>query len=179
MMMSRKNRIIELEQDNRELRKELEKYQKISLSLRDLAYQYKATLDSFNGFIYISSPDYVIEFMNDKLTDRIGKYSYGTKCYYFIFGRDRKCPWCLNDKICKGESLRWELKSTIDNKLYYIINNPIDYYDNYTCNLTIIQDITNITFFYNEKQFLKRIENEWNRLNDDINVVSNESRQYN
>jgi hypothetical protein len=45
MKVSNKKRIIELEQDNRELRNELEKYQKISLSWRDMAYQYRAISD--------------------------------------------------------------------------------------------------------------------------------------
>jgi PAS domain-containing protein len=172
MIISKKKRIIELEQDNRELQKELEKYQRISLSLTDMAYQYKAILDSFNGFIYISSPDYVIEFMNDKFTDRIGKYLYGTKCYFYIFGRDRKCTWCINDEICKGESSQWQYISHNDNKRYHIINKSIEYYENYTCNITIIQDITSIDYIGNEKNNMQRVETAWNLFNNYNNDIS-------
>jgi hypothetical protein len=38
---------------------------------------------------------------------------------------DDVCPWCCNDRVFKGETVRWEVKSPKDQRWYYVIDTPM------------------------------------------------------
>jgi len=102
----------------------------------------RAMIEAFDGYIYICSPDFVIEFMNEKLVERTGYDGTGKKCYEVLHDREDKCEWCVNDRIQAGESVHWEVLSPKDNRWYSVSNTPIFNPDGTISKQAMIHDIT-------------------------------------
>ncbi len=109
---------------------------------RDLWAQYEAIIEAFDGYIYICSQDYEVEFMNQRFIERTGSYPLGQKCYRALHDRDEVCPWCVNDRVFRGETVRWEVLSPKDQHWYYVINTPIRHPDGTMSKMAMIQDVT-------------------------------------
>ncbi len=102
----------------------------------------EAIIRAFDGFIYVCSSNYQVEYMNDKLIERTGYDPIGQKCFNVLHGLDHVCDWCVNDRVLKGETVRWEIRSPKDNHYYYVINTPIYYPDGSIAKMAMIQDVT-------------------------------------
>jgi signal transduction histidine kinase len=102
----------------------------------------EAIIRAFDGFIYVCSSNYQVEYMNDKLIERTGYNPIGQKCFNVLHGLDHVCDWCVNDRVLKGETVRWEIRSPKDNHYYYVINTPIYYPDGSIAKMAMIQDVT-------------------------------------
>jgi PAS domain S-box-containing protein len=94
-------------------------------ALRDSEARYRAIVNAFDGLIYICSQDYRIEFMNKNLVERTGYEAVGESCFKVLHDRDSVCPWCVNDRVFAGETVRWEMLSPKDNRWYYVVNVPV------------------------------------------------------
>ena len=117
-------------------RKEAEK------ALQDSKAKYAAIVEGFDGFIYICSENYDIEFMNERLIESTGYNAIGQRCYKTLHGLDEICQWCENEKIIRGEVVRREIRDPKDNRWYYIVNTPIHNQNGSISRMTMIQDIT-------------------------------------
>jgi signal transduction histidine kinase len=104
--------------------------------------RYRAIVEAFDGLIYVCSPDFRVEFMNRKLIERSGRDGTGEYCYAMLHERDRPCPWCIWDRVSKGETVHWEVQSPKDNRWYYIVNTPIFHLDGTISKQAMILDIT-------------------------------------
>jgi PAS domain S-box-containing protein len=132
----------ELRQQVAALEKEESRYQRLSEAWRDLWAQYEAIIEAFDGFIYICSQNYEIEFMNQRFIERTGSYPLGQKCYRVLHDRDEICPWCIHDRVFRGETVRWEVLSPKDHRWYYVVNTPIRHPDGSMSKMAMIQDVT-------------------------------------
>jgi two-component system cell cycle sensor histidine kinase/response regulator CckA len=110
--------------------------------LRESTEKYQAIVEAYDGLIYICSDDYRIEFMNEKLINRTGKNAIGEFCYNALHDRDSVCPWCVNERVFAGETVRWELQSPKDGRWYYVVNAPIHNADGSMSKQSMIMDIT-------------------------------------
>jgi PAS domain S-box-containing protein len=124
------------------LEKEESRYQRSVEAWRDLWAQYEAIIEAFDGYIYICSQNYEVEFMNQRLIERTGYYPLGQKCYKVLHDRDEICPWCINERIFRGETVRWEVVSPKDNRWMYVVNTPIRHSDGSMSKMAMIQDVT-------------------------------------
>lgn len=104
--------------------------------------RYRAIVDAFDELIYICSPDFDVEFMNQPLIKRTGRCAIGEKCHKALHGLNEKCPWCRADKVFSGEKMRWEVQSPLDNRWYYVVNTPIPRPDGRFSKMAVIFDIT-------------------------------------
>ena len=111
-------------------------------ALREREAHYRAMVEAFDGLIYICSRDYRVEFMNRHLMERTGRDASGELCYKALHDLDAVCPWCVNDRVFKGETVRWELKSPKDHRWYYIVNTPIYHEDGTLSKQALLLDIT-------------------------------------
>jgi PAS domain S-box-containing protein len=111
------------------------------LALMEREAKLSAMIEGFDGLIYICSKDYRIEFMNSQLIKRTGYNGVGDYCYKVLHDRDSICPWCVNDRIFIGETVRWEVQSPRDNRWYYITNTPIYHQDGSISKQAMIIDI--------------------------------------
>ena len=111
-------------------------------NLREREERYRAIVRGFDGIIYICSEDYRIEFMNDVLIERTGYDATGELCYEVLHDRSSICPWCVNERVLKGETVRWEVQSPKDDRWYYVVNTPIHNTDGTVSKQAMILDIT-------------------------------------
>ncbi|MBI5251012.1 MAG: PAS domain S-box protein [Desulfomonile tiedjei] len=117
----------------------------------------KAMIQAFDGFVYVCSPNYEIEFMNERFIGRTGHNAIGEKCYEALHGLKDVCPWCVNEKVQKGETVRWEVQSPKDNRWYYVVNTPIHSQKDTISKVAMIQDITDRK---NAEELLKKAKDE-------------------
>ena len=132
----------ELRQRVAALEQEESRFQRLSEAWRDLWAQYEAIIEAFDGYIYICSQNFEVEFMNQRFIERTGYYPLGQKCYRALHDRDEVCPWCINDRVFRGETVRWEVLSPKDHRWYYVVNTPIRHADGSMSKMAMIQDVT-------------------------------------
>jgi PAS domain S-box-containing protein len=111
-------------------------------ALQDSREKYSAIVEGFVGFIYIYSENYDIEFMNERLIERIGYNAIGQKCYKALHNLEDICQWCETNKIKKEGIVRGEIRDQKDNRWYYVVNTPIHNQDGSISRMAMIQDIT-------------------------------------
>ena len=110
--------------------------------LKESQSKYEAVVQAFEGFIYICSSDYEIEFMNERLIERTGRNAVGEKCHQALHDLDHVCQWCANERVFQGETVRCEAFSPQDNRWYYVVNTPLRRKDGSISKMAMIQDIT-------------------------------------
>ncbi|MCB2146112.1 MAG: PAS domain S-box protein [Deltaproteobacteria bacterium] len=109
------------------------------LKERDL--QLSAIIHAFDGFVYVCDKDFRIAFMNERLIQRTGFDGTGQLCHKVLHNLDKVCPWCCNDRVFKGETVRWEVKSPRDQRWYYEIDTPLSHPDGSISKFGMIIDI--------------------------------------
>jgi PAS domain S-box-containing protein len=111
-------------------------------ALKERGAQYRAIVEAFDGLIYTCSRDYRVEFMNRRFIERTGHDGTGELCYKAIHDLDSVCPWCVNERVFQGETVRWEVHSPKDNRWFYIVNTPIHHASGEVSKQAMILDIT-------------------------------------
>jgi PAS domain S-box-containing protein len=112
------------------------------MDMHELLAKHEAIIEAFEGLIYICSESYEVEFMNSSMIRRTGHNAIGQKCYKALHDLEDVCSWCVNDRVSKGETVRWEVKSPKDDRWYYIVNTPIRHKDGSMSKMAMIRDIT-------------------------------------
>ena len=92
---------------------------------RDIHAPLAAIIEAFDGLIYVCSPDYRVEFRNRRFIEQTGYEGTGEHCFRVIHDREAICPWCVNQRVFQGETMRWEVQSPKDNRWNHIVNTPI------------------------------------------------------
>jgi PAS domain S-box-containing protein len=116
--------------------------EEIEEALLEREERYRAIVNAFDGIVYICSENFHIEFMNEECIKRTGYDATGELCYQVLHDRDSICPWCVNERVLKGETVRWEVQSPKDNRWFYIVNTPIHKADGTVSKQAMILDIT-------------------------------------
>ena len=89
----------ELVQRVRELEKESVEYKQAEEALRRSDKKYRSMLEAMTDAVYICSPDFRIEWINQIMADRIGHDATGELCHKAINELNDKCPFCVHDKV--------------------------------------------------------------------------------
>jgi CheY-like chemotaxis protein len=148
----------QLEERNLQLQKEIGKRERAERLLQDKEACYRAIVEAFDGYIYICSRDYRVEFMNERFIERTGYDGTGELCFEALHNRDAICPWCVNNRVFNGETVRWEVLSPKDNRWFYVVNVPIVHADGSISKQAMILDITD----------RKRMEEELRQAHDHL-----------
>lgn len=80
-------------------------YKDQEFALREGENKLSKILDSFYDGIYITSPDYTIEYMNKAMSRRVGESNIGKKCYRIMYNKNKPCEWCKYDILTKKNSV--------------------------------------------------------------------------
>jgi signal transduction histidine kinase len=162
------NELIDSRQHIADLEEKETRYGIVEKALKESEERYRAIVEAFDGLIYICSQDYHIRFMNKKFIERTGHDATGELCYKALHGLDSVCPWCVNERVFKGETVRWEIQSPKDKNWYYIVNTPIYHTDGTISKQAMIIDITEI----------KRVEEELRRLSEELARSNKELKDF-
>lgn len=109
--------------------------------MNELPERYQAIVEAFDGHIYICSADLRIEYMNQQLIKRSGRDGTGELCYQVLHNLNEPCSWCVNERVMRGETVRWEILSPLDNRWYNVVNVPIRHNDGSISKQAMITDI--------------------------------------
>ena len=98
-------------------------------------------LNSMEDGIYIVNQQYDIEYVNPVLKNDFGPFE-GIKCYAYFHDRTEVCPWCKNQEVFAGKTVRWEWYSPKNQKTYDLIDTPMKNANGSISKLEIFRDIT-------------------------------------
>ncbi len=98
-------------------------------------------LESMGDGVYISNQTCDIEYINPVIESEFGPIN-GRKCYEYFHDRDEVCPWCKNQDVFAGKTVRWEWHSNKNNKTYDLLETPLRNRDGTISKLEIFRDIT-------------------------------------
>jgi len=97
--------------------------------------------DSIEDGIYIVNQQCDIHYVNPVLVKDFGYYE-GRKCYEYFHDRDELCPWCKNEDVWAGKTVRWEWYSSKNERTYDLMDTPMTLPDGSIGKLEIFRDIT-------------------------------------
>ncbi len=117
-------------------------HQHAALAVRESEARYRAIVEGFDGLICICSSDHRVQFANARAQERWGGPAVGQRCYRVLHGRDDRCPWCADLRVSRGEIVRFEVQSPLDDRWYYCVNTPIHHADGSISTQSLILDIT-------------------------------------
>jgi PAS domain S-box-containing protein len=121
-------------------------------------------LNSMDDGIYIVNAHYDIEYVNTVIKEEFGKIQ-GQKCFAYFHGRNDVCPWCKNQEVLQGKTVRWECFSSKNQKTYDLIDTPFKNPDGTLSKLEILRDITDRK---QAEKALQKSKEEWERTFDSI-----------
>jgi len=117
---------------------ERKKSEEMLLSERNkLISVFKAIKDG----VYIVNQQYDIQYVNPVIEEYFGAW-HDQKCYQYFNDREKTCPWCHNEEVFAGKSVRWEWYSFKNQKTYDLIETPLKNPDGSISKLKIFRDIT-------------------------------------
>ena len=112
------------------------------IALEESEEKYRSMMEALSESAYICSEDLRITYMNPAMEKRIGFHAVGESCHRVVYGQDERCPWCVFDRVRKGESVETEIYSHKDGRHYQLSNSPIFHLDGSISKMTISRDIT-------------------------------------
>jgi PAS domain S-box-containing protein len=168
-----KNRTAGLESEIKLLKDEIAGHKKAKEALRKSEAFMTAIVAAFDGFIYICSNDYRIEFMNDLLIMQTGYDATGELCYKALQKRGSVCPWCPNERVFNGELVHLETVNPTDRGWYYVVSSPLYNPDGTVSKQSLMFNITDKKKKEDERRKFKFI---CDNSNDSLVILDREAR---
>lgn len=101
----------------------------------------KGIVESFEGLIYVSSQDYHIEYVNQRMIKQKGIDPSSGPCFKVLHARESPCPFCVKDQVNFGKTVSFEVKDPRDQRWYRSVNTPLHHDDGGISHLSLISDI--------------------------------------
>ncbi len=120
--------------------------------------RYRTIMEGMQDAIYICSPDFKIEYMNQAMVSRLGRNAVGELCYEALHNLDKKCRWCVHDKVTSGHCIRNEVQSPLDNRSYFVSHSPISNMDGTVSKLSVYRDVSEFKKLGQQLQQAQKME---------------------
>ena len=101
----------------------------------------KNIMDTMEEGVFIVNKQYDVEYVNPAIIREFGPTD-GRKCYEYFHDRTEVCPWCKNQEIFDGKTIRWEWYSFKTDKTYDLFGTPLRNPDGSISKMEIFHDIT-------------------------------------
>ena len=121
-------------------------------------------LEAMEDGVCIINQQYTIEYLNLALETQFGSPE-GCKCYEYFQNRKEVCPWCQNQGVFDGKTIRWEGFFSKNQKTYDLIDTPLKNPDGSISKLGILRDITE------RKRIEEMLRRERNRVQKYLDVA--------
>jgi PAS domain S-box-containing protein len=106
------------------------------------AFDPDALLNSMDGMVYVASPDYRLEYMNEAAIKKIGRDMTGKHCFKVFHGLEERCPWCMGGLVLQGQTFRQEILGQLDKRWYSSVLTPLHRKDSSVAIQALVFDIT-------------------------------------
>jgi CheY-like chemotaxis protein len=110
--------------------------------LRDSEFKYRSMMESITDQLYICSQEFIVEYMNPAMINRLGRDATGETCYRALHDQDHRCDGCAFDEVLKGKTIETTITSPLDNRTYRVTNMPVHHTDGTISKMSIYRDIT-------------------------------------
>jgi PAS domain S-box-containing protein len=128
-------------------------------TLRESEAAHRSILAAMDDAIYITSPDFCIEYMNPAMIAKIGRDATGETCFQAIHGRNSRCGWCRYDEVLAGQVVKAEFdRLGDDGRTYYISYSPVRHADGSVSKLSVYRDITEMKQMETRMQQAQKME---------------------
>ena len=101
----------------------------------------RSVFEAMEDGVYIVNQQHDIQYVNPVIEKDFGPWQ-GCKCYKYFHDRKKACPWCKNEQVFAGKTVRWEWYSTKNQKTYDLIDTPLKIPYGSLSKLEIFRDIT-------------------------------------
>ena len=125
-----------------QLEAEIVERTQVEEALKESEDKYRAMMEAMKESVFICSPDYRIEYMNPSMIKRTGRDATGEICFKTLHGLDKKCSWCMHDKVHASEHVELDIVSPKDNRSYHVSQTPIVHRDGSVSKMTVFRDTT-------------------------------------
>jgi signal transduction histidine kinase len=157
-----RRRTTELDRVNRQLEHDIIERKRAEEALRRDRDMLMNVLEAMKDGVFIVSRQYDVEYINPALAEELGPLRH-KKCYQYFHERKDPCPWCRNDEVFAGKTVRYEWTSYKTKKTYDLISTLMHNPDGSLSKLEIFRDIT-------ERKDLEKLKDEF------VGLVSHELR---
>jgi len=82
-------------------------------------------LEAFDGFLYVSSFDHRLLFMNRRQKEALARLSTELSCHKQLYNLDEPCPWCDDARVLEGATVKQEFRNPHDGRWYYAVSSPV------------------------------------------------------
>jgi PAS domain S-box-containing protein len=103
--------------------------------------QFHRILSAMDNGVYVVNQNCDIQFINSEIEQEFGPIE-GRKCYKYFHDLKEVCPWCVNQKVFRGESVHWEWYSDKSGKDYDLFDTPLENPDGSISKLEFFHDIS-------------------------------------
>ncbi|MBE9561991.1 MAG: response regulator, partial [Proteobacteria bacterium] len=131
-------------------------------------------LETMEDGVYIVNKQHIIEYVNPVIQREFGSPT-GKNCYEYFHVNNGPCPWCKNDEVFAGKTIRWEWFSPKNQKTYDLIGTPMKNLDGSISKLEILRDISKHKQIEEELKQAKKTAEIANRLKSEF--VANMSHE--
>lgn len=124
--------------------------------------RFMSILENLEYGVYIVDQNHDIEYLNPVIKRTFGS-DYKKKCYEYFHGRKDACPWCRNEEVFAGKSIKWEVTMEDKHKTFELFDMPIRNSDGTISKFEIFHDITETKYAeealrLSEKKFRTLVE---------------------
>jgi diguanylate cyclase (GGDEF)-like protein/PAS domain S-box-containing protein len=124
------------------LARDLSERRRAGQEIREREARLQAIVNAFEGFIYICSQDFRLEFASERLKSHLGRDPVGEQCHQAIHGSKMPCAWCREGKVRQGLTHRREYLNSLDGRWYYSVTAPLVHTDGRVSHHGMMTDIT-------------------------------------
>ena len=126
--------------------------------LRKSEIKYRTMMEAIKDPIYICSEDFIIQYMNQAMIDRIGRDATGELCYQALHGFDRECRWCKCYETFQADHTEKNIVSPLDKCSFNVSSTVFVDESGSRSKLSVFRDTTELIELQNRLQQAQKME---------------------
>ena len=120
--------------------------------------KYRKMMEAIKDPIYICSDDFIIQYMNQAMIDRIGHDATGKLCYEALHGFNKQCQWCKYYKTFLMSHTGKNILSPLDNRSFHVSSTIFENENGSLSKLSVFRDTTELIELQTRLQQAQKME---------------------